>query len=335
MFHQVGPVGPFDAGTRLVTPSAELAPVADGSGDWAVIDHGELAVPGTARHVPGERAVEGRRVHDRGGASPARRRHALDAGRRRHVQRRPRPRGSTVRFDLALTRRPESQGGTRRRVPRGDTRRRDAVRLRGRLTPFGDRWTPSTIRFDGDVAIVTGAGHGLGRSYAVALAARGAAVVCNDVAPSAPRPRRTTIEEHGGRAVAETTSVATPAGGQAIVQAAIDAFGSVEIVVNNAGPAPQRRVRGDADRGVPGRDRHAPRGAFYVTQPAYRHMKEARYGRIVFTSSAAGMFGSPWQANYGAAKAGLVGLCNVVALEGAPLRDQGERDHADGADRHR
>ena len=59
-------------------------------------------------------------------------------------------------------------------------------------------------------------------------------------------------------------------------------------------------------------------GAFYVTQPAYRHMKAARYGRIVFTSSAAGLFGSPWQANYGAAKAGLVGLCNVVALEGEP-----------------
>jgi NAD(P)-dependent dehydrogenase (short-subunit alcohol dehydrogenase family) len=173
------------------------------------------------------------------------------------------------------------------------------------------------IQFDGDVAIVTGAGHGLGRSYALALGARGAAVVCNDVIVDRAEATAQAIDEHGGRAIAETTSVATPAGGQAIVQAAIDAFGSVEILVNNAG---QLRNAAFADltieefRAV--MDTHLG-GAFHVTQPAFRHMMEARYGRIIFTSSAAGMFGSPWQANYGAAKAGLVGLCNVVALEGA------------------
>ena len=102
------------------------------------------------------------------------------------------------------------------------------------------------------------------------------------------------------------------------MQAAIDAFGSVEIVVNNAG-----QLRNSAFADMPIEEFQAVidthlGGAFYVTQPAFRHMMEARYGRIIFTSSAAGMFGSPWQANYGAAKAGLVGLCNVVALEGEP-----------------
>jgi NAD(P)-dependent dehydrogenase (short-subunit alcohol dehydrogenase family) len=174
------------------------------------------------------------------------------------------------------------------------------------------------IRFDGDVAIVTGAGHGLGRSYALALGARGAAVVCNDVIADRAEATAQAIEEHGGRAVAETTSVATAAGGESIVKAAIDAFGSIDIVVNNAG-----QLRNSAFADMPIEEFQAVidthlGGAFYVTQPAFRHMMEARYGRIIFTSSGAGMFGSPWQANYGAAKAGLVGLCNVVALEGAP-----------------
>jgi NAD(P)-dependent dehydrogenase (short-subunit alcohol dehydrogenase family) len=174
------------------------------------------------------------------------------------------------------------------------------------------------IRFDGEVAIVTGAGHGLGRSYALALAARGAAVVCNDFVAERAEETAKEIAQHGGSAVAETSSVATPAGGTAIVNAAIDAFGSVEIVINNAG-----QLRNAAFEDLPAEHweeviaTHLD-GAFYVTQPAYRRMKAAGYGRIIFASSAAGMFGLPWQANYGAAKAGLVGLCNVVALEGAP-----------------
>jgi NAD(P)-dependent dehydrogenase (short-subunit alcohol dehydrogenase family) len=113
------------------------------------------------------------------------------------------------------------------------------------------------------------------------------------------------------------SSVAAPDGGAAIVQAALDAFGSVEIVVNNAGQlanAPFEDMTVESFRQV--LDTHLA-GAFHVTQPAYRHMKTARYGRIVFTSSSAGVFGGLEQANYAAAKAGLVGLCNVVALEGA------------------
>jgi NAD(P)-dependent dehydrogenase (short-subunit alcohol dehydrogenase family) len=174
------------------------------------------------------------------------------------------------------------------------------------------------IRFDGEVAIVTGAGHGLGRSYALELASRGAAVVCNDVVGEAAEATAHEIARNGGSAVPETSSVASPTGGEAVVQAAIDVFGSVDIVVNNAG-----QLRNAAFEDLTLDDFHEVlqthlAGAFYVTQPAYRRMKHAGYGRIVFTSSSAGMFGSPWQANYAAAKAGLVGLCNVVALEGAP-----------------
>lgn len=177
---------------------------------------------------------------------------------------------------------------------------------------------PGTIGFDGEVAIVTGAGSGLGRSYALALASRGAAVVCNDIVAGSAEATARDIVDLGGAAVAEHSTVSTPAGGAAIVQAAIDAFGSVEVVVNNAG---QLRNAAFEDLAVEDfqqvLDTHLA-GAFHVTQPAYRHMKANGYGRVIFTSSAAGMFGCPWQANYGAAKAGLVGLCNVVALEGAP-----------------
>jgi NAD(P)-dependent dehydrogenase (short-subunit alcohol dehydrogenase family) len=175
----------------------------------------------------------------------------------------------------------------------------------------------TTLRFDGEAAIVTGAGNGLGRAHAFELAARGAAVVCNDVIATAAESTADEIVQRGGAAVAETTSVASPDGGEAIVRAAIDAFGSVEIVINNAG-----QLRNAAFEEMSVEDfedviRTHLMGAFYVTQPAYRHMKAAGYGRILFTSSSAGVFGGAWHANYAAAKAGLVGLCNVVALEGA------------------
>ncbi len=173
------------------------------------------------------------------------------------------------------------------------------------------------IGFDGQVAIVTGAGSGLGRSYAIALATRGARVVCNDLVADAAAATAQTIVDAGGAAVAEASSVATPDGGAAIVDAALTSFGSIEIVVNNAG---QLRNAAFEDLTVEDVEQvlatHLA-GAFWVTQPAYRHMLAAGYGRIVFTSSAAGVFGLPWPANYAAAKAGLVGLCNVVAIEGA------------------
>src|SRR5262245_12484043 len=173
----------------------------------------------------------------------------------------------------------------------------------------------SPIRLDAQVAAVTGAGHGLGRSYALALAARGAAVVCNDVLAESAETTAQDIVGHGGTARPETSSVATPDGGEAIVAAAVDTYGSIEIVVNNAG---QIRNAAFDEMSVQDfrdvLDTHLF-GSFHVTQPAFRHMKAAGYGRIVFTSSAAS-FGFPWQSNYGTAKAGILGLCNTVALEG-------------------
>ena len=176
---------------------------------------------------------------------------------------------------------------------------------------------PDSIRLDGQVAIVTGAGHGLGRAYACALADRGAAVVCNDLVGASAQDTVALIEAAGGRALAQEGTVATPEGGAAIVEAALDGFGRVDALVNNAGQlrnAAFDEMTVDDFRAVV--DTHLL-GAFHVTQPAFRHMKARGYGRIVFTSSSAGMFGSPWQANYAAAKAGLIGLGNVVALEGA------------------
>ncbi len=173
------------------------------------------------------------------------------------------------------------------------------------------------LRFDGEVAIVTGAGNGLGRGYALELATRGAAVVCNDVDEAASIRTVDEVTSNGGRAVAETSSVASADGGAAIVQTAIDTFGSVEIVVNNAGqlrPAPFEDMTAASFEEVIAT--HLL-GAFYVTQPAFRFMKEAGYGRILFTSSSSGIYGSPWAANYASAKTGMLGLCNVVSLEGA------------------
>jgi NAD(P)-dependent dehydrogenase (short-subunit alcohol dehydrogenase family) len=177
--------------------------------------------------------------------------------------------------------------------------------------------TETRLRLDGEVGIVTGAGNGLGRAYAFALAERGASVICNDVVAAAAEATAKEIAHRGGSAVAETTSVAAPEGGATIVRRAIDAFGSLQIVINNAG---QLRNAAFEDMSVEDFDdviRTHLAGSFYVTQPAYRHMQAAGYGRIIFTSSNVGAFGLPWQANYAAAKAGLLGLCNVVALEGA------------------
>ncbi len=182
------------------------------------------------------------------------------------------------------------------------------------------------LGFDGKVAIVTGAGGGLGRQHALLLASRGALVVVNDLGGAvdgtggSAGPAQLVVDEitaAGGEAVADTSSVATPEGGAAIVQAAVDAFGRVDIVVNNAGILRDKAFHNAApDLWNPVFGVHLV-GAFNVTQPAFARMREQGYGRIISTSSAAGLFGNFGQTNYGAAKMGLVGLTRVLAVEGA------------------
>jgi len=181
------------------------------------------------------------------------------------------------------------------------------------------------IGYDGQVAIITGSGGGLGREHALELARRGARVVVNDLGGSVSGegheegPAHKTAQEIndlGGIAVADTNSVATPEGGQAIVKTALDEFGTIDIVINNAGILRDKTFHNMTPELLnPVIDVHL-RGAFYVTQPAYVVMREKGYGRIVNTSSNSGILGNFGQSNYGAAKMGLVGFTRVLANEG-------------------
>ena len=182
------------------------------------------------------------------------------------------------------------------------------------------------IDFAGQVAVVTGAGRGLGRLYAIDLARRGASVVVNDLggAMGGEGSDATVadavvaeITAAGGVAVASHESVDSPAGGAAIVRTAVDRFGRLDAVISNAGIFTARIF----EELTPDEWRRMLRvhldGGFYLAQPAYRVMKAQGYGRFVFISSSAGMFGQHLEAHYAAAKAGLVGMTNVIALEGA------------------
>ncbi len=184
----------------------------------------------------------------------------------------------------------------------------------------------SEIRFDGRVAVITGAGGGLGKTYAKMLASRGASVVVNDLGgasdgtgggSSMADQTVNEIEEAGGKAVANYDSVATPEGGEGIVKTAVDNFGKVDIVINNAGILRDKSFTKLEPANLEAVIDVHLKGAFFVSQPAFRVMKENNYGRFVFTASGAGIFGNFGQTNYGAAKMGLFGLSNVLAVEGA------------------
>lgn len=181
-------------------------------------------------------------------------------------------------------------------------------------------------RFDGRVAVITGAGRGLGREYALLLASKGAKVVINDLGGSIKGegadtgPANEVVKEiraAGGEAVACTDSVATPQGGKAIIQAALDHFGRIDVLIHNAG-----NVRYGSLEEIPQEDFDAVvdvhlMGAFHVVRPAFPMMSKAGYGRVVLTASIGGLYGNKSCVNYGVSKAGIIGLNNIVALEGA------------------
>jgi NAD(P)-dependent dehydrogenase (short-subunit alcohol dehydrogenase family) len=182
------------------------------------------------------------------------------------------------------------------------------------------------LRFDGQVAVITGAGGGLGKQYALLLAARGARIVVNDTGGSvtgggsnveAANVAAEEIRQRGGEAVADSHSVTSPEGGMAIIDTALRTWGRLDIVINNAGivrDAPFQDMT--PDRLEPLLDVHL-KGAFYVTRPAWNVMCDQRYGRILNTCSAAGILGAEGMSNYGAAKTGLIGFTRVLAAEGA------------------
>lgn len=180
--------------------------------------------------------------------------------------------------------------------------------------------------FDGRVAVITGAGGGIGRSHALEFAKRGAKVLVNDLGGDVHGVGRGNtadlvveeIRDLGGDAIANRASVADKDSARSIVEDALNAFGRIDILVNNAGILRDKTFKKmtleDFDLVI---QVHLM-GTAYVTHAAWPHMYEQRYGRIVFTSSGSGIFGNYGQSNYGAAKMGMLGLANVLALEGGP-----------------
>ncbi len=178
----------------------------------------------------------------------------------------------------------------------------------------------NSITFENKTAIVTGAGEGIGRQYVLDLAERGANVIVNDIGQT-PDGEKTAdkvvneIRRKGGTAVANYDSVATMAGGKAMVDSAVHHFGKVDILINNAGILRDRTFLKMTEKEWDDVINVHLKGAFCVTQPAVKVMKEHNYGRVVFTASSSGMYGNFGQSNYGAAKMGVIGIMNTLKLE--------------------
>jgi NAD(P)-dependent dehydrogenase (short-subunit alcohol dehydrogenase family) len=184
----------------------------------------------------------------------------------------------------------------------------------------------AAISFDGRVAIVTGAGNGIGRAHALELARRGAKVVVNDYGgdihgrgggPEMAEAVVAEIREAGGTAIANWDTVVSTEGADGIVAQAIEAFGKVDILVNNAGIVRSALIEDMSDEDWDAVIATHLTGSFKTTRAVWPHMKRQRYGRIVYTASSTGEFGSIMMVNYAAAKAGVAGLLNIAALEGA------------------
>ena len=178
---------------------------------------------------------------------------------------------------------------------------------------------------EGRVVVVTGSGGGLGRQHALLFAQRGAKVVINDLGGSRDGTGAGSemadnvvqeIKDAGGEAVANYDNVATPEGGKGVIQTAVDAFGTVDIVVNNAGILRDVTFHKMEDAQFDSVVKVHLYGTYYVTRAAWPLLREKGYGRVVVTTSTSGLYGNFGQSNYGAAKLGVVGLINTLALEG-------------------
>lgn len=184
----------------------------------------------------------------------------------------------------------------------------------------------SDLRLDGRVAVVTGAGQGIGREHALQLAARGASVVINDIGAAldgsghSSRPANQVAAEivaAGGQAVADCNTVATPEGGDAIIESALRAFGRIDILVNNAGNSAGGRFQNLTPQQIDDAVRVHLMGSFFVTRAAWNEFRRNEYGRVINTTSSSGLYGAVGRVNYQAAKAGLWGLTRGLAAEGA------------------
>ena len=183
----------------------------------------------------------------------------------------------------------------------------------------------SDVRFDGRVALVTGSGGGLGRAYAKLLASRGAKVVVNDLGGSVDGTGSGTrmaeqvvneIKEAGGEAVPDFNGVDTYEGGAKMVQTALDAYGKLDIVIHNAGILRDKSFKNMTEEDFDKVLTVHLKGAFNVMKHAFPVMRDNGFGRVVFATSAAGLFGNFGQVNYSSAKMGLVGFMNSLAIEG-------------------